>query len=263
MNVPGGADRHGRSPHPPLNEARGATNAKTATATDTEAASPHIGTLAEKSLHAQLKDWYGRPGDVMECRVDGFVVDIVRGDLLIEIQTANFSAMRRKLDRLLDQHRVHLLHPLCTERWIVKVEGRGNTVTSRRKSPHRGNILDLFYELVHLPRQLAHPNLTLEVALTREEELRRADKRRWRNHGWSRLDRQLLEVRETRTFRGPEDYLALLPEKLPIGFTTADLAEALGRSRPFAQKMAYTLRHMGALEVIHKQRQSLVYARAL
>ena len=46
-----------------------------------------IGTLNEKPLHAALKDWCARPGDQFEVFVDGFVVDIVRGNLLIEIQT--------------------------------------------------------------------------------------------------------------------------------------------------------------------------------
>jgi len=41
-----------------------------------------IGTLNEGALHAQLKDWYRRSGDRVEQVVDGFVVDLVRGDLL-------------------------------------------------------------------------------------------------------------------------------------------------------------------------------------
>jgi hypothetical protein len=44
-----------------------------------------IGTLNEKPLHAALKQWYAEPEDRIEAPVDGFTVDIVRGDLLIEI----------------------------------------------------------------------------------------------------------------------------------------------------------------------------------
>ena len=47
-----------------------------------------IGTLNEGALHAQLKDWYRRRGDRVEQLVDGFVVDLVRSELLVEIQTA-------------------------------------------------------------------------------------------------------------------------------------------------------------------------------
>jgi hypothetical protein len=38
-----------------------------------------IGTLNEGALHAQLKDWYRRPGDRVEQLIDGFVVDLVMG----------------------------------------------------------------------------------------------------------------------------------------------------------------------------------------
>jgi hypothetical protein len=37
-----------------------------------------IGTLNEGALHAQLKEWYRRPGDLLEQVTGGFVVDLVR-----------------------------------------------------------------------------------------------------------------------------------------------------------------------------------------
>jgi len=55
-----------------------------------------IGTLNEGALHAQLKEWYRRPGDLLEQVAGGFVVDLVRGDLLVEIQTGGFAPLRRK-----------------------------------------------------------------------------------------------------------------------------------------------------------------------
>ncbi|MCP5097079.1 MAG: hypothetical protein GY943_16140, partial [Chloroflexi bacterium] len=84
-----------------------------------------IGTLSEKSLHADLKKWMTQPGDEVEVKVDGFYIDIVRdvppqGLLLIEIQTGNFSAMKRKLNKLLPTYPVWLLHPIAQEKWIVR-----------------------------------------------------------------------------------------------------------------------------------------------
>jgi hypothetical protein len=72
-----------------------------------------IGTLSEKSLHAGLKQWYGRPSDQFEVPVDGYVIDIRRDDTLIEIQTRQLGAMKRKLAALLPNHPVHLLHPIA------------------------------------------------------------------------------------------------------------------------------------------------------
>src|SRR6185503_11946586 len=70
---------------------------------------PGIGLLNEKPLHASLKQWYARPGDQFEVPVGGFVIDIVRDDLLIEIQTRNFSSIKSKLNKLAHSHRVRLI----------------------------------------------------------------------------------------------------------------------------------------------------------
>ena len=79
-----------------------------------------IGTLNEGALHAGLKEWYRRPRDRPEEKVDGYVVDLVRGRLLIEIQTGNFTPLRRKLDALLPSHRVRLVAPVALSRRIEK-----------------------------------------------------------------------------------------------------------------------------------------------
>ena len=84
------------------------------------APTPGIGSLKETSLHAALKDWAGKPGDRFEFPIDGYLIDIVRDDLLIEIQTRNFSMIKAKLERLLENHKVHLIHPIAQEKWIIK-----------------------------------------------------------------------------------------------------------------------------------------------
>ena len=73
-------------------------------------------TYREGSLHAALKALYARPGDLVEEKVDGFVVDVVRTEELIEIQTASFASMTAKLERLTENHRVALIHPIAVER---------------------------------------------------------------------------------------------------------------------------------------------------
>ena len=129
--------------------------------------SPTIGVLNEGPLHAALKDWYRRPGDRLEQPLEGFVVDLVRGDVLVEIQTQGFSALRRKLDHLLDRHPIRLVHPISAEKWVVKIDRRGDRI-SRRKSPKRGMAADVCSELASFPSLLSHPNFTLEVVLRRE-----------------------------------------------------------------------------------------------
>jgi len=220
-----------------------------------------IGSLNEKPLHASLKEWYARPGDRFEVPVAGYVIDIVRDDLLLELQTSNFAAIKSKLMDLVCEHRVRLIYPIAQEKWIVKLAKDNSGRETRRKSPKRGQVEDLFWEMVSFPQLLANPRFSLEVLLIREEEVRRYEgRRKWRRRGWVVEERRLLGVVNQRLFEEPADWRALLPESLGESFTTSDLAEALGISRPLAQKMAYCLRKARVIELIGKRGRANSYA---
>ena len=222
-----------------------------------------IGTLREQHLHAALKEWYREPGDQVEVELAGFVIDLVRGDELIEIQTRGFSKMQRKLDRLLDGRRVRLVHPISSTKWILKVDARGRR-QSRRRSPKKGIVADVCAELVSFPTLLSHPNLTLEVALVEEEEVRRPEtkaerrRKRW-STGWSVDERRLIAVVERHLFQEPFDLLDLLPRDLPAPFTTADIAQGLARPRHLAQEVAYCLREAGVVSATGRSRRGIEY----
>lgn len=220
----------------------------------------HIGTLGERPLHASLKRWYARRGDRVEASVDGFVIDLVRGDLLIEIQTRGFSAMKRKLAALLDAgHPVRVVHPIAVDRFIVKIDDDGEEI-GRRRSPKHGQPADLFSELVSFPTLPSHPGFELDILLTVEEELRRhsADGP-WRRNGWAVVERRLIAVVDSVALSGVADLAGLLPSGLPDPFTTADLASALGRPRRTAQQMAYCLRKMRAVDPVGRRGNAIEY----
>jgi hypothetical protein len=224
-------------------------------------ASPHIGTLGEKSLHAALKIWYAQPGDLLEQRLGRYVIDIVRGDLLIEIQTRNFSAIKAKLTRLLEKHPVRLVHPIAEQRWVLRLDGDKETRLSRRKSPKRGTVHDIFNELTRIPDLTRHPNFSLEVLLTQEEVIRVNDGRgSWRRKGWSEHDRKLLDVTGRVCLTEMQDYRALIPADLPQPFTNKELAGSLGCPNRLAQRMTYCLRRMDILEVTGVRSRAYLYA---
>jgi len=81
------------------------------------------------------------------------VVDIARGDEVVEIQTRGFGRLRPKLERLLPAHRVLVVHPVAVERRVVRLDERGEVVGARR-SPKRDGPLAIFDELVFLPQAL-------------------------------------------------------------------------------------------------------------
>lgn len=224
---------------------------------------PLIGTLRETSLHAALKQQLVQTGDRVEAPVAGFVVDILRGDLIIEVQTRGFSALKRKLPRLLDAYRVRLVHPIVVDRWIVHVDGRGRPVR-RRKSPWHGRLEHLFLELVSIPELVAHPNFAFDVVFIREESIRRPVRRparparRFRRSAHTR-ERRLLEVVDRVAFDSPKDYERFLPPGLVEPFTCRDLATAIGQPLYLAQKIAYCLRKMDIIVPDGARRRAITY----
>jgi hypothetical protein len=220
---------------------------------------PGIGTLNEGALHAQLKDWYRRPGDRIEAVVDGFVVDLVRRDLLVEIQTGSFAPLRRKLELLLAGHRVRLVAPVPLTRRIIRLSEEGELLSARR-SPRRGRLEDVFSRLVSIPALLARPQFELEVLLIQQDELRvhRAGQA-FRRHGWVVVGRRLVSVEQRVRIAGPEDAARLLPPSLPERFDTAQLAEAAAIERRLAQRMTYCLRAIGVLHPAGKRGNAIVY----
>ena len=155
---------------------------------------------------------------------------------------------------------MRLVHPIAQEKYIARQDKKGKTL-SRRKSPKRGQAVWLFDELVSFPELAAHPGFTLEIVLTREEEiLRQGQGGSWRRRGWKIADRRLLEVLGRVELKSPRDYAAFLPLSLPATFTTRDLAEQGGYPLYLAQKMAYCLRRMGVLEAVGKRRNATLYS---
>ena len=220
-----------------------------------------IGELRERSLHAALKRWYALPGDRAEVPLQGYVIDLVRHDTLIEIQTGSFAKLARKLTRLVRDHRIRLVFPIARRKWIVTT-GPDGSVLRRRASPKRGAYRDLFAELVRIPHLIGNPNFTLEVLIVEVEELRCADGQgRWRRRGISILDTRLLEVCDQRTFRTPADFARLLPPHLEEPFTNRTLAAAGAMPPSLAGMTTYTLRRMGALELVGRRNRAYLFAR--
>jgi hypothetical protein len=220
---------------------------------------PGIGLLNEKPLHASLKEWYAQPGDRFEVPIEGFVIDIVRDDVLLEIQTSNLASLKSKLACLVRSHQVRLIHPIAREKWIVHPASDDGHAISRRRSPKKGRMEDLFWETAGLGRLFANPGLSLEVLMIREEEARRYEPgRRWRRRGWATEERRLIQVVDRRLFADPADWLALLPEGLE-SFTAGDLADALGVRLELAQKMAYFFREARLVQLVGKRGRANLY----
>jgi hypothetical protein len=220
-----------------------------------------IGTLNEGALHAQLKQWYRRPGDRLEQKVDGYVIDLVRGDQLVEFQTGGFAPLRKKLAALAEEHPVRLVAPVAVNRRLVRLSDDGEIISSRR-SPRHGCLHDVFDRLVSIPALVAHPNFELEVLLTHQDELRMFKPgRAYRRRGWVVVGRSLVTVEESVVLASVDDAARLMPA-LAETFDTAELAAGSCIDRRLAQRMAYCLRALGVIEPVGKRRGAVLYALA-
>ncbi len=215
--------------------------------------------MTEYSLHAGIKEWYSVLGGQVEVKVDDFIVDVVKDGLLIEIQTRNLPAIKKKAGKLLLTNQVRLVYPIAKVKWIVYVSNLGEFVR-KRKSPKRGKIIDLFIEMVHLSDLINDKNFSFEVLLIEEEELRCDDRKgSWRRRGVSIKDRKLLKVFDKVVFEDRTDFLKILPDNLGVSFTNRVLAKKLGISIRLAQKITYCLRKMNVLIIDGKKKRELLF----
>lgn len=219
----------------------------------------------ETTLHKQLKSLYAT-GEQEEVTLDRYRIDAI-DDLgrLVEVQCAGLAAIRDKIRKLVKSHDVVVVKPIILRKTLVKRNRKRGKVVSRRRSPSRGDVLDLFDELIHFCTVFPHERLTLELAFVEIEEHRIPPlKRRWTRKRYRVQDRVLLEVLDRVVLTQASDLNGLLPNGLPAGtFTTRELAQQIEQPRWIAQKVAYCLRKTGAVDVVGKQRNSIVYQEAL
>lgn len=214
----------------------------------------------ETSLHRQLKAVYSPEATTREVRLDSYRIDAIADDVLIEIQQASLSAIRDKIRDLVQSHSVLVVKPLAVRKYLRKRNRQGGKILSARYSPRRQQAVDVFDDLVHFVNVFPHPNLTLDILLTEQEEERvPAARRRRRGKDYRTIDRSLRAVTGTVRLSSAADLCRLLPVKLPREFTTADLAEAAGIQRWLAQKACYCLRQTGAAEAVGRQGNTVVY----
>lgn len=215
---------------------------------------PHIGTLNEGSIHAALKELLAEPGDELEVRLDNFVIDIRRGDLLIEVQTQSFAAMGRKLDALLDRYRIRIVHPVAVTTYLHRPS------KPVRRSPKKGSRFSILDELVSVPTLIDHPKFSIDVVLLDVDRHQRHDPKARRGRGgWRTIDRTIRHIDRWERFETGADVLQMLPADLPEVFTTADIAAAGVMERSSAQKLAYVLRALGLIKFIDADRGGYRY----
>ena len=115
-------------------------------------------------------------------------IDAIRSDgLMIEVQSSALSPLRGKIERLVGLgQRVRVVKPIILSRRIVQMDRKTGRALSARRSPKRGQCLDIFDDLVAVARWLAEPGFSLELLEVIIDEQRVARRRRPGSASWDR-----------------------------------------------------------------------------
>ncbi|BDC93831.1 hypothetical protein [Treponema bryantii] len=220
-------------------------------------------TLNESKLHNSLKILYQEIYEGQtETEQDGFIYDIVtKNRNIIEIQTKNLAKLLPKILKTIENgHNIKLIHPVPTTTRIELKDEQG-TIISKRKSPKKGSIYNIFRELTGLYPVITNPHFSLEVIeieMTEErtrtiEPVQSKNGRRRFRRNWIKTGKRLDTIINTTRFSKPEDYLKLLPP-LPQPFCAKDLKQALDKNPDIPKHTAdahlimWVLSHAGLLE---------------
>ena len=213
-----------------------------------------IGTYQEYSLHEALKNSYKSANGNIEVKIENYIIDVVNGKQLIEIQTRNFSQIRDKLENLLQlQYSVILVHPIFEEKLL---KTRIDDKISIRTSPKKENLFQMFDELVFISDLFRYPNFSFEIVFTKVEITRN----RIKPNKYKVADKRLIEVSGKKTFKRPEDFLFIIPYELQQKLTTRSLMTRLGIKYSLASKMVYFLNKIDVIKQIQKEGNLKIYA---
>lgn len=220
-----------------------------------------IGTLAEKTIHAVLKEFYSPAPDCTEKPVLGFVADICSENRIIEIQTRQFFTMRRKLDAFLKDYEVTIVYPVTIEKHLRFIDKATGEISKSRKSPKRGTPYAIFAELYGIKEFLLNPRLHFIITCMNVEEFRFLNPQsKSRKRGTQRTDGIPSLLTNEFCLESSRDFLMFIPYELPGEFTTEDYRLAAKISKPLAQTALNILHHLGLVSRIGKRGNHYLYS---
>lgn len=188
-----------------------------------------INTMAEKRLHQVLKRYYEPDETRHEQKVGRHIADILRGEEIVEIQTAGFHPLKAKIASYLadTDYRVTIVHPILERKWVTWVDPATGNMSKRNRSPKKGSLLGELDELIYLADHLPSDRLRFVFPHLEVSDFRLLDGwSRDRKRGSTRYERIPLALLSEDVLETPVDFAALIPAELPDLFTARDFARA-------------------------------------
>lgn len=220
----------------------------------------NIGQLSERALHEVMKFYYEPNREFHEVRLNGFVADVFHRGQVVEIQTASFDKIRRKLSVFLKTYPVTLVHPIPHKKWVSWVNPDTHEVSKPKLSGRPKSIYAAIPELYKIRSFLADTNLTIILPLVELKEIRFRDgvglHKTIRS---TKIETYPVALEDEIVLKTPNDYFVFIPEGLPPFFTSKDFSTIAKIPVGIAQVLLLLLFQLGLVERIDKIGNQYLY----
>lgn len=224
-----------------------------------------IGIQKEKILHKTIKYYLDVDESHHEIKIKKsskgiLYADIYDGINIYEIQTRGFDKLRDKLQELLSEYKVVVVHPIAYKKNIYKIEETGEII-GPIKSPKKGSIFEVFKELYKIKFLLNNPNLSIKILLCDMDEYRYVvPKKHYKSSGYIRERQIPTSIVKEIDLKTLDDFKALLETiGLVSNFTSKDFAKNAKITKPRATTALNVLTYINVVQRIGKDKNSYKY----
>lgn len=220
-----------------------------------------IGTLSEKSIHSEIKNYLEPNKEYQEVKVGNYIADIKRDNEIFEVQTQQFKNLISKLNYYIKNgYDITVVYPLVQEKYINWIDPISTEIVERRKSSYKKYIQDIFKELYWIKDYIANEQIKLKIITLTAEEYKYLDGYgQNQKYKATKIDKVPSKIINEINIQSVNDFKIFLPDTLPKEFTSKDFQKYTRSRSKYLGSGLKILREIGVIKVIRKEGNAYVY----
>lgn len=220
-----------------------------------------IGTLSEKSIHSEIKNYLEPNKEYQEVKVGNYIADIKRYNEIFEVQTQQFKNLISKLNYYIKNwYDITVVYPLVQEKYINWIDPISTEIVERRKSSYKKYIQDIFKELYWIKDYIANEQIKLKIITLTAEEYKYLDGYgQNQKYKATKIDKVPSKIINEINIQSVNDFKIFLPDTLPKEFTSKDFQKYTRSRSKYLGSGLKILREIGVIKVVRKQGNAYVY----
>lgn len=220
-----------------------------------------IGTLSEKSIHLEIKNYLEPRKEYQEVKVGNYIADIKRDNEIFEVQTQQFKNLISKLNYYIkNRYNITIVYPLIQEKYINWIDPISTEIVERRKSSYKKYIQDIFKELYWIKDYIANEQIKLKIITLTAEEYKYLDGYgQNQKYKATKIDKVPSKIINEINIQSVNDFKIFLPDTLPKEFTSKDFQKYTRSRSKYLGSGLKILREIGVIKVVRKQGNAYVY----